>query len=152
MTTDGFKHVQFDTYTKKWKNAYRGISKLKEDFNMEIAKVYLKRLKEVSPVGIEKKPEERRLKNSWKIESIESGRLHHTIHVTNDAYVIRNGEPYYYAIKVEDGHHTKVKKDGTRWWVEGQHMSQIAAQSVRRGVKKRWNNRYKAWLKERGLD
>ena len=137
MVVMAFSHVQFDTYTRKWEEAYRGINKLKEQFQEEIADLYLKRLEEVSPVdtGL--------LSQSWYISNIKPGTYRHIVEVSNDA---TNEYGQEYASWVEDGHHTV----NGGWW-EGYHMSQVASISVQRGAGKRWDNRYKSWLKARGL-
>lgn len=133
-----FDFVQYDTFTRKWEKSMKGVGNLKQEFLYDQAESFLKKCKEVTPVI------SGNLRDHWYISDFKLGKKYSEIHVDNDA-LNTQGEPY--ASYVEDGF--------THWitdqWIEGQHMSQIAAGYLNSKIRHRWTDKYRRWLKSKGL-
>ncbi len=77
------------------------------------------------------------LKKGWRVSVVERYGKTFTVFVFNDV-------PY--AIYVEKGHRTRVRKDGTRGWVEGYFMLERAEMDIEKVMHKIVKARYEKFL------
>lgn len=130
---------------RKIELAQRDIDLFIEKTAKELASRLLAEVTNITPVGDYPKQKKLggNLRRGWSNDNNDNFRVIRD----GDKYIIRLINNVEYASYVNSGHRTKIKKDGTRGWVEGQFFIKLAEEEITSITPALLEQRLEIWLR-----